>query len=81
MSAVGATMGWQSAVAIAAAAACGAWLLWVTVRPFVTRAASACGLCPGCGPVRDRAASQPTAAHELLQIESAGRAGSRQPRR
>lgn len=77
---MGATMSWQSAVTIAVAAACGAWVLWVTVRPFVTKVASACSLCPGCGPAQDRAAFRSAADDELLQIEPAARA-AHPPRR
>ena len=48
------------------AAGCGVWILWTSLRPFVTRVASACGVCTGCEPARqDEAAPQP----DLVQIE------------
>ena len=57
-------MNWQDVLAIALACACGTWVVWVTLRPFVRKVASACGMCSGCGPAGDSAASQ----SDLLQI-------------
>ena len=34
---------WQTIVAIAIAAACGVWVVWRLLRPFVGRAVDACG--------------------------------------
>lgn len=68
---------WQDVVALALAAACAIWLAWSTVRPFVRRVASACGMCGGCAPssgvaASGQAAPDAAATTELLQIVPAG---------
>ena len=58
-------------LAITLAAACAVWLLWTTLRPFVRKVASACGMCGGCSPEQDAASPDPTsstAPDDLLQI-------------
>jgi hypothetical protein len=64
-------MNWQDLLAITLAAACAVWLLWTTLRPFVRKVASACGMCGGCSPEQDAASPDPTsstAPDDLLQI-------------
>lgn len=55
---------WQDVLSVLLAGACASWLLWITVRPFVQRVASACGLCSGCSTASGDVGHQ----DELLQI-------------
>jgi hypothetical protein len=58
---------WQDGLTMTVACACAIWVLWTTVRPFVQKVASACGICTGCESASD-AADQDS----LLQIAPAG---------
>jgi|TARA_B100000809_G_scaffold239967_1_gene261890 hypothetical protein len=62
-------MDWQHLLTIAIAGLCAVWVLWTTIRPFVRKMASACGMCPGCDPGTNDGSSTPaTTAADLLQI-------------
>lgn len=64
-------MYWQDVLAVTLAAACAVWVLWTTLRPFVRKVASACGMCAGCSPEQDAASPDtpsPAAPDDLLQI-------------
>ena len=65
-------MNWQDLLTIVLAGACGVWVLWTTLRPFVRKVASACGMCPRCGTEKNDtpsiSGSSPTAPDDLLQI-------------
>lgn len=56
----------QEIAALGIAAASGAWVLWSTLKPFVRRVASACGMCSGC------ASDAPVPQDDLLQIDPPG---------
>ena len=63
---------WQDLLTIALAGTCSAWVAWTTLRPFVRKVASACGMCSGCGPEKGAApsnsVSSQTGPDDLLQI-------------
>ena len=65
-------MNWQDLLTIVLAGACGVWVLWTTLRPFVRKVANACGMCPRCGPEKNDtpsiSGSSSTAPDDLLQI-------------
>ena len=65
-------MNWQDLLTITLAGTCGVWVVWTTLRPFVRKVASACGMCSACGPEKgptpSNSVSSQTGPDDLLQI-------------